>query len=183
MTRSFVVAGAALLICGGAQAQSHFTFTEQLGDSGPLMTGTFDGMLSGDVITSLSNISVFMDGVAFQGNGSLIAMHYDQDQYLYVLGGAIASLDGQHNNFLFADVDPNLGGTTNHYESLFDAQGGWDTSYAQRGISNPVWGYGPVRFRAVELAVPEPASWMLMVGGFALAGTGLRYRRRTVHFA
>ena len=110
MTQSFVVAGAALLICGGAQAQSHFTFTEQLGDSGPLMTGTFDGMLSGDVITSLSNISVFMDGVAFQGNGSLIAMHYDQDQYLYVLGGAIASLDGQHNNFLFADVDPNLGG-------------------------------------------------------------------------
>jgi hypothetical protein len=32
-------------------------------------------------------------------------------------------------------------------------------------------------------AVPEPASWALMLGGFALAGTALRRRRADVRFA
>ena len=32
-------------------------------------------------------------------------------------------------------------------------------------------------------AVPEPSSWALMIGGFGLAGTALRTRRRTVAFA
>ena len=32
-------------------------------------------------------------------------------------------------------------------------------------------------------AVPEPATWAMMVGGFALAGAGLRARRRSVSFA
>ncbi len=32
-------------------------------------------------------------------------------------------------------------------------------------------------------AVPEPASWALMIGGFALAGAAMRRRRATVSFA
>lgn len=33
------------------------------------------------------------------------------------------------------------------------------------------------------MAVPEPASWALMIGGFALAGGALRQRRAAVRFA
>lgn len=33
------------------------------------------------------------------------------------------------------------------------------------------------------LPVPEPKSWAMMIGGFAVAGAGLRTRRRTVRFA
>jgi hypothetical protein len=38
--------------------------------------------------------------------------------------------------------------------------------------------YGPL-YRPRVGAVPEPATWMLMIGGFALAGGALRRRRRT----
>jgi hypothetical protein len=36
---------------------------------------------------------------------------------------------------------------------------------------------------AVAPAIPEPASWALMLGGFMLAGIGMRRRRPRVHFA
>lgn len=40
--------------------------------------------------------------------------------------------------------------------------------------------YGPNRLGAITLAaIPEPASWALMIGGFGLAGTALRRRART----
>jgi hypothetical protein len=178
----FIIAGAVgLSACGSAEAQNHFAFTDQLSNGGQVMTGTFDGTIGLDgIITNLSNINVFMDGVAFQGNGSLVALHYDDDQFMEVMGGAIASLDGTHNNFVFADVDYTGGAVpANYYRSLFDPQGGYNVSYAQIGVSNPTWGYGPVGFHAVMLAVPESASWAMMAGGFALAGMALRNRRRT----
>ena len=37
--------------------------------------------------------------------------------------------------------------------------------------------------RAVPLAVPEPASWALMLGGFAIAGVALRARRTPTQIA
>jgi hypothetical protein len=37
---------------------------------------------------------------------------------------------------------------------------------------------GTVRISAITAAVPEPATWLSMIGGFALAGGTLRYRRR-----
>ncbi len=38
-------------------------------------------------------------------------------------------------------------------------------------------------FAQVNLGVPEPASWALMIAGFGLAGGAMRVRRRTVRFA
>ena len=37
---------------------------------------------------------------------------------------------------------------------------------------------GGVFFDAVSVAVPEPATWALMIGGFGIAGASLRARRR-----
>ena len=38
----------------------------------------------------------------------------------------------------------------------------------------------PGDFVVTIASVPEPASWAMMIGGFALAGGAMRYRRRTV---
>lgn len=40
-----------------------------------------------------------------------------------------------------------------------------------------------VTMASVASAVPEPASWALMLAGFAMVGGATRYRRRTVRFA
>lgn len=39
------------------------------------------------------------------------------------------------------------------------------------------------QFRVVDGAVPEPATWALMICGFGLAGSALRYRTRSVTVA
>ena len=40
-----------------------------------------------------------------------------------------------------------------------------------------------VGFEGVSGAVPEPASWAMMIGGFALAGAAMRRRKAAVRFA
>ena len=41
-----------------------------------------------------------------------------------------------------------------------------------------------INFTAIRSsAVPEPASWAMMIGGFALAGGVLRHRRAALRFA
>jgi len=42
---------------------------------------------------------------------------------------------------------------------------------------------GEIRGFLLPPAIPEPASWALMIGGFALAGIALRMRQRIVRFA
>jgi hypothetical protein len=42
---------------------------------------------------------------------------------------------------------------------------------------------GTIRISAIAAAVPEPVTWLSMVGGFALAGGALRYRRRNAAHA
>jgi hypothetical protein len=40
---------------------------------------------------------------------------------------------------------------------------------------------GTLTFSNARLAVPEPSSWVFMIGGFAMVGTGLRTRSRRAH--
>ena len=44
----------------------------------------------------------------------------------------------------------------------------------------PVFTQGPV---GVPSGVPEPAAWAMMIGGFGLVGSSLRYRRRSTRVA
>jgi len=75
--------------------------------------------------------------------------------------------------------------TTNGDFAYWDINNGPSNAYAN---GNSLAGsYGPTSSTAFTLtsggAVPEPASWALMVGGFGLAGVAMRARRRTVAFA
>ncbi len=75
---------------------------------------------------------------------------------------------------------------------LVDAGLGW-TLYQAEGINDQgqIVGYGinaqgerrGFLLTAVPGAVPEPASWALMIGGFALAGGMMRRRAATIRFA
>ena len=62
---------------------------------------------------------------------------------------------------------------------------GSDIGYVVDGQFTPVTGtsfFLPAQFRDLVLstgAVPEPASWMLLIGGFAGLGSALRTRRRS----
>jgi hypothetical protein len=183
----------AALAAAGANAQTdHFTFTDTLTDNhGGLhsITGTFDGTLGADhnLITDLANPDVFVDGHALPFTGHLFVFSISADFSAWELN-AVASLDGQHNNFVFGDQD--------WYNNLFNTGEG-DNYGSILGISANIVdqhdtifaGGDATRFRAqlvggpAPTPVPEPASWALMVVGFGMAGLGLRSRRQTVRFA
>jgi hypothetical protein len=163
----------AALMSGAASATS-FTFTDLLGTQ--VVTGSFDGTLSGNLITNLSNISVFINGNPFNGNGSLYASSHNLVPPDWSSGGATASLDGTQNNFLFIDADyPNDNDFSNYYYSV----------YFLDNSGTSIGGTGTVQnFSATVVddpsAAPEGASWAMMLGGFGLIGAVMRKRRSTV---
>jgi hypothetical protein len=75
--------------------------------SGDLVTGTFTGTPSGNLITGLTNIAVFINGVPFRGNGHVYNLGWVYNQQLPGNpGSAVASFDGAGNAFSFYDYDP-----------------------------------------------------------------------------
>jgi hypothetical protein len=66
------------------------------------------------------------------------------------------------------------GGTALGAEAALIA--GLDAGQAYANIHNPTFPGGEIR--GFLTAVPEPATWALMIGGFGLAGTALRRRSR-----
>lgn len=72
------------------------------------------------------------------------------------------------------------------------AQFGGQTVFSG-SLSNPVFMPGTFNFTGfssgtltvseVAAAVPEPATWAMMIGGFALVGSTMRRRKTSLHFA
>ena len=168
--------GVAVLAPMAANATT-FDWSETF-EGGVVLTGSFDGTLNGNLITNLSHISVLVDGVAFVGSGSLYASHYDNG---WVSGGGVASLDGSQNNFLFVDVDlPNDFDYSNFFYSIPGFTDTFITPGGSLGASPPPTNFTARARGQQPAAVPEPAAWMLMVGGFGFVGAGLRQQRRAV---
>lgn len=175
MFKLLATVSAAALVCAAADA-TPFAFTDLL-QTGQMVTGTFDGDLSGNLITNMSNISVWVDGIAYAGNGSLFNAHLDGGW----AGTGTASLDGSQNNFIFVNSD--LAGGDGNFSNFFYSisevgDAAINTITGQYGTTTP-----PTAFRAHAVeqqvrAVPEPASWAMMIGGFGLVGASLRTRRR-----
>lgn len=165
---------AAMAISTAAHATKfEFSWNGDYSNGGNLVTGTFEGTASGNLITDLSNISVFINGQALNGNGSLYGSSYNQDGwYGWVSGGAQASFNGLENNFLFIDADyPNSYNYTNYFYSVLGGQ----ASYAQTAYTN--WNYSYVsgttnagNWSVNAVGVPEPTPLALFgLGLLALA--------------
>ncbi|MEI6270352.1 MAG: hypothetical protein WCP01_15860 [Methylococcaceae bacterium] len=92
-----------------ASQSYNFSYTPDATDT---ITGSFIGTATGDIITNLTDISIFYNNVAFIGNGSLKPWSLVFDTFYVPDGGYVSgnathlaqiSFSGNSNNFLFTD--------------------------------------------------------------------------------
>ena len=186
-----LTAGALLALACTAGATT-FNFTYEIWDRQntvleDTVTGSFDGIASGNRVTGLSNISVFVKknipnavATAFWGNGNLFSGHYERT--LAYDDDAVASFDGTENNFLFMatsiedskSADSNI----NNWRNAFGSTSGFNTGYIfRRGISNTEttnpahWSLTPVT------SVPEPETYAMLLAGLGVMGAVARRRK------
>ncbi len=102
-------------------------------------------------------------------------------------------LDGTGNLLASLDLSPNAGACGSSYSADFCpfspigvTFSGIARSVSFGGVANQIV-FDDITFGSDVPgdpgAVPEPASWALMIGGFALVGAGMRRRRTAVAFA
>lgn len=157
-----------------------YTFTPLMGTN--VVTGSFDGTASGDLITDLSNISVVVNGsLIFHDSGNLWSDHWDPVSSSWVAGGAVASFDGLQNNFLFVDsnfpADPNYteyyysDHLSNYLNDLYVGSWVYDAPY-----TSGTWSVTAQDSSSGPSAVAEPSS-MLLVGASLMGLVGVNRRR------
>ncbi|KAF3998147.1 PEP-CTERM sorting domain-containing protein [Glaciimonas immobilis] len=143
-----------------------------------IASGTFTGEANGDLITSLSNITASLNGVAFHNNGNLYAASWSNGTWKN--GGAVASIDGKHNNFQFTDV--NYPANQQYSGELASF-----AQYSSTTNANNVWLNGsPAQYYSNNSAswtlhaitpVPETASYAMLLVGLGLFGFMSRRRK------
>jgi PKD repeat protein len=132
--------------------------------SGDLVSGSFAGTPSGNLITGLTNISVFINGTPFRGNGHVFNLGWVYNQQLPGNpGSAVASFDGTGNAFSFYDYDPSGPYDPNGKEFSSNPYFGGQTTYAYlRNAESFVWeGTGC----SCSTAAYVPANWTVTPAG------------------
>jgi hypothetical protein len=189
-----LLASAVGLAVPAAAQVRYFAFTVDGFTDGATLTGTFAGEdLNNDgaliAIGGAGEITQF--SAHFSGNSLVAAMDFD-----------LAEL--QNGGLLYAFGNPTLVGTGGPYASEglavgvvngHVAGGGQAAGYSCDGIQSCFFvtpdfygttdysvSLGSVTEIAGPPAVPEPASWALMLAGFGLIGTMMRQRMRRVSF-
>jgi len=139
------------------------------GFGGPgVVTGSFDGTQSGNLITDISDITILFDGNPFGSN-------FQQYGYngSYVEGAAVVSIDGTQNDFYFFSGDnfgnPSLQSLTLYGYNFVDLNG----AIVDQNDSTPI----SSRWSVTDVStVPDGGATIALLGG-ALAGlTALRRR-------
>lgn len=112
-----------------------------------------------------------------------LSLGYHYDNLFYPAGSPQAATDY-----------PFHGGVFDIYGVAFTIEGGMSVNFWSNGVQ-PVVGlnYGVALTDGIDVTdyvnglsitpVPEPASWVMMIGGFGLVGGAMRRRRTTVNFA
>ncbi|MCV2356007.1 PEP-CTERM sorting domain-containing protein [Paucibacter sp. B2R-40] len=178
---------AALLLAAGSAQAEDFQFSYRF-NTGELVTGSFAGTLSGDMVSDISQLAVSINGVAF--GGTLNAFSYtspgNQCPSCFAATGAMASFNPLKNNFYFSDGNAVSGtGITNYFYVIPWPNGSDNPVASQAYINNTAINayngqYVPQNW--ILSAVPEPASIPMMLLGLAgiagLAGQRLRGQRK-----
>ena len=190
-----MVAALALAVAGPAQAAG-FNFEYRL-NTGELVTGSFTGDKAGNLVTNISDISVALNGTSF--SGTLAAYRYtgyngpggpnNTASTNFVLNAATVSFDPLLNNFLFINTVPILQPDEDLFY-IFPWTNGGDNQVATQvrlnGVTpnfyngNYVPGNWSLKENSGPGGVPEPATWLMLIGGFGLVGVVSRRRVGTV---
>ena len=177
-----IAIAAAGLAAATANAQT-YDFSYQFSATGNTISGEFAGFITGDTFyfTGLNWFKV--NGVTMTD-----ATYFDSTDnfYGFAPGSPSAKLDGSYLDFAIADAPID---SVSNLAIL--AVGDYTaTGYVGADIAGATSTYGgndgfelfnAANYSATvtSAAIPEPASWALMLGGFGLAGGALRTRRRT----
>lgn len=151
----------------GVIASSLWYNTENVAGTGPYV-GWRQGFVSDPLITFNFNPGAIINSIAIHMDNSQVGGVF-QPPSIFVDGAAVAFNTLTPGTAGLVNITGlNLTGTSHTIQFLGQGNGAWTF------ISE-------VSFAGTS-AVPEPASWALMIGGFGLVGVALR-RRRTVRAA
>ena len=187
--KKLIQAAALLAVCGGAAHAStydfSYTFNSISNDPAPIVTGTFDGTLSGNLLTNISDVSIAVNGVAF--NGPLFFGSWDPSagtagEVNFAPNAAVVSTNGTQNNFVIVDTnDPTL--SSNWTNLFYYVNGTGPLGNSQEvSLQNTV---GPSGFDSTAggvgtwslTPVPLPAALPLFASGLGLFAAAKRRRR------
>lgn len=163
---------AAAMLAGQSAFAESFQFSYRF-NTGELVTGSFAGTLSGDLVSDISQLAVQIDGTAM--TGPLNAFRYtspgDHCPSCFSAVGAVASFDPMKNNFYFSNGDAETGaGVTNMFYVIPWPNGGGNPVATQALFNgNTINLYnGQYVAQNWQLAVvPEPTSLALMLLGLS----------------
>ena len=160
----------ALLASVSAHAET-FDFSYTFGD-GPVVTGSLDGTLVGDVVQNISDVHVALNGTAFTGTLNVAGWNASTSVFDST---AVVSTDASKNNFAFADADAanlNAGNFTNLFEMITNDPNANGVLAANANITNgPNSAFDLAPNGTWSLApVPLPAGLLLFSSGLGLFG-------------
>ena len=170
----------ALLLSMSAQA-TIFNFSYTSGN-GHVTTGSFSGTANGQYVDGVTDVSVFFDGIAFVGNGSLFShagICSPWPNCAWTTNPGVVSFSGALNNFMFVDTNyPVVPGYINYF--AFSNVNPLGPVVQTLGPSFDVYEYpaNPSTWAVTEASsVPEPATLSLLALGLLGIGAARRSNR------